>query len=893
MTDAGELFVKLRPSTAGFTAEAEGPITKAGKDLSKAFLAAFAVTSIAEGIKGVAEAATKQNSAFAVLDRTLRDAGQSTKGFSSSLQDVLEVRARGTGISAEDLAQSLGRIVSETHNTSKALTDLSIAENLSRQRHIDLSVAALAVAKAETGSFTSLQRYIGLIPKVTTNVDALKTKYTALTESGGKLDASQKAIYASALKSAEAADKAATSQNAIGLAQQKSAGAAQVFANTYEGQFERLHVSVDQLKVAVGTSLVSGLATGAAGIADFTNKLLESDKVQKDAKQAAHDIGGALHDLKAVAETVGPPLLTVTDHLGGVTKAVELLGGTLVANNIVSRLTAVGAAETVVGDDAVVSATKVDLLRGSLTKLGQLGAIAVTVAVGFEEAKYAHQALTTQAVSAENKKGANGSPYNKGTPLDDLYQQGQAGGSAPKSLVTAAFSSGLLAFNAGKDELDKRLLGLPDDVSGTLAAATAKAKPAAAAAGADLLASLASGVAADKADLATLKQNMADAVSQGALAIDQAVDQAKQNFTAIGQSLAASIGTYLTKPLTDAATALGSEGDRIALQFDTVTAKLSARATVFDEASQRLQLASQARQAQFAGEDALLTQEQNRAGLTSDRQSLANLRHQIILPGGEQLSSNLKTALGQLDDLQRKLHDPALAAFITQFQGAGIAVTRDKIGIATTPNPKEAQHAADLGVESGRNALEQAGVAARRQMVETGLQLKREHLTVLQDAAALETVTATTMIANLTDLFDKGKLKFASFSADLDQILARHHITVAGIAKIEGVAAADAFSGQILGLGEQAAALSAGPQRVGSGLVPSIVRPLDALNQATKQIASIAKEQRDKQLDEAKKQTKLLTTLAGQQKAKAFTTSLERNHGAASKLQQDMVGVAG
>lgn len=916
---AGELFVKLRPDSTGFTTEAEGPISNAAKDLSKVFLAAFAVGGIAKTIESVVKSVTEHESSFASLDQTVQNAGASSDLFGQSLEALLEKEARLKGFSDEDLASSFQRLVSVTHDSAEAFALLGDAENLARFRHVDVAAAALAVEKQYEGNNQSLQRYGFTAVKVTTDVDALKEKYTQLQEAGGKLDTAQKAVYASALKAAAAHDKQASSAATLAEVEQRVGGASATFADTAAGQFARLQQDFHQFEVTVGEDLLPSLASAAEALGTFFTKASQNKEVQQDLTTFFHDVGVGLGDIKSVAETVGPPLLDVAHEVGGVTHALELLGLIVIGGKLSGGLYATAAAETAVGAEAVTATTAVDLFEASLVRLAALAAAAIPVVISVEIDKHdsglEHQIsdfthnvgkllhenipkgddLLSTLIGDPGRAGVLGNEIWKlvGAPAKAAGQQagddffGGIFDEAHTALAGAGASTALAEIFL---PLNSALAAAGDAAKLTSQKKASDAGAAAAKAAAD---ALRDGITSDQSDLQQLAAEMSDAVTQGAQAVDQAVESAKQNFTSIGQSLAASIGTFLTKPLTDAGTALGAEGDRIALQFDTVNAKLTAQASILNLASERLSQQSAARAAQFAGENALLTQEQNRIGLRSDQQNLANLRREIVLPGGKSLSDDTKTALAQLNELEKKTKDPALQAFIAEFQGGGIKVAQDKIGIATTPNPREAQQAADLGVKSGAVSLAQAGLAARKQLTDTATQLKRDHLQVLQDAAAFETQTATTMLANLTDLFDKGQLKFAVFSKDVAVILKGAGLTPAAALKVGGVAFADTVAGEQTGLTQQAAALRAGPQRAGTGLVPSIVRPLDTLNQSQKQIASIASQERGKQLDESKKQTSLLTKIRAGQTATAFTNSLKKNPTNASKLQQDLAGVAG
>lgn len=95
-----------------------------------------------------------------------------------------------------------------------------------------------------------------------------------------------------------------------------------------------------------------------------------------------------------------------------------------------------------------------------------------------------------------------------------------------------------------------------------------------------------------------------------------------------------------------------------------------------------------------------------------------------------------------------------------------------------------------------------------------------------------------TALANLTDLLNKGAITREQFEKRVTKLLRSEGITRANILKKLGVAAADEFSGLLTGLKQQADALVKGPHQAGTGLIPAIVKPLDALRQAQKDTAA-------------------------------------------------------
>ncbi len=892
--DAGELFVKVRPDTTGFSAEAEGSVAKAGRDLSKVFLAAFAVGGAVEAIKSVVEAATKQQAAFAVLDRVLKNAGLSAEGFSASLKDKLEVQARATGVSAEDLAAAMDRLVPATRNSEKSLKDLNTAIGISETYHISLSTAALALAKTETGSFNSLQRYLGAIPRVTTNVDALNAKYHALTASYGTQDAATKAAYASALKQAQAQDKLLTSQNALQLATEKFGGVAQTFANTYAGQFARLHVNVDQLKVAVGTELVGGLASAASGVNDFLSKLLASDKVQGEARATAHDLGVAFHEVGGFLKEVGPPLVSVTDALGGFVRVGEIAAAVFVGYklSLIGSASAeeVAAAGTVSLTGALTANTaalvaNTAALTGDAAAVTELGAAAGTAAaggvslltrgVGLLKKGLLEYLIVNQAIkalqpdtgldfsnnTAKFVKGDNGSPYQKGSEDDLYYQAGVAGQKGPvlklggggTARIAALAKDSLKAYQDGlKSAVTQAATtsgGAGSFVSGFLGPITGiqsqidQAIAAGKAANTTAIQGLRTSIATDKDDLKRLAADMADAVLQGPRTIAAAVEQAKQNLNTIGQSLASTLAATLDKPLNDEAQRISDAQDKIASRFDRTSAYLNS-------------LGSK------------LSRQQAELSLTGAKQAVANLRTSVHLPGGKALSADPKEALAQLERLQKSSGgSPALAQYIAQYQSAVLTVRQGEVGLRVSATD------------------------ARRQALETSLQLKGDALKLNQDLATHEKAAAARRIANVTDEFNRHEITYAKLHRRVTNILVAAGVDRKKVVAALGSAAGNQFADEQAGLGAQASALLAGPQQPGSGLIPSIVRPLDSVNQVQKQIRDLATQQRAKQLDETKKHTELLKKIHGAQAGSKFRSSVDKNPGGANKRHAKLTGV--
>lgn len=382
MADVGELFVRIRPAAgtqAALTAEAEGPVAAAGRDLSKVFLAAFAIGGIAKTIESVVHAATEHQSAFAVLEQTTLNAGASTEIFGQSIESLLEKEARLKGFTDEDLASSFVRLVSATRNSEEAFKDLGLAEDVARARHIDLANAALAISKAEQGSATALQRLGIVVHPVTAAVDGLKKAHEDAIIAGAKFTDQQKQIYAQALLNAAAQDKEATRLSVLATLQQRFGGDAATFANTASGQFQRLQADFHQFEVSVGTVLLRDLASASEAVGSFFTRATQNESLKSG-------IIDTLEEIKSVAQTVGPPLIEVAKAAGEVAGS---LGGPAI-------ITAVAAWEGFRLVQSRVAAAQ--SLYARVVAAGRDGVIAETTA---EQAHSSAIAANTDALAAQ------------------------------------------------------------------------------------------------------------------------------------------------------------------------------------------------------------------------------------------------------------------------------------------------------------------------------------------------------------------------------------------------------------------------------------------------------------------------------------------------------------
>ncbi len=817
-SQVGTAYVRLYADTSRFQAEAQTGVQKSGTALGSLFAKAFALASAGAIGKSVVNAALEHQSAFAVLDKTIQNAGATNNLYGQSIETLLEKEARLKGFSDEQLASSFQRLVSVTHDSAAGFKLLGEAEDLARFRHISVEQASLALAKAEQGNATALQRYGIIVPKVTAAVDALHSRYVALQEQGAKLDPVQKAQYEGALKIAEAQDKQATAAEALAQVQSRVGGSAGTFAGTDAGKIARATQNYHQFEVEIGDKVIPviGVLFDHLSLVGHLVEGLGTAFVASKALGYIESLGVATTAEAGAAGAAAGTLSALTAALAANTAA--LTGDAAAASTLVTIFGPLGEELSVVKTSAAAANTEVGALRGSLAGLAALGPIAAVVALSVIPGNSGGQSLLDQTPGggflgklpvigglAQQTAALAGKVFGREVDterpnknqayLDDQARQAiqDIAGTGKIADQKARVLKALEAAQYSPAEAKKRVA----DLFGTLADSATEganhAKPKLTAAAKSMLQSLTQGIASDQTDLADLRQQMSDAITQGVQAVDQAVNQAKQNLNTIGQSLSSEIAAIIDKPLQDA--------------------------------------------------QARLTAAQNKIGLQSAKTTLRTLGQEVLLPGGHRLSSDPEKAIAQLERLQKTAHgSPGLQAFIQQYQQAA------------------------LGVDSAQ-------------------------LAIRQQAADKTKTRASQHIADLTDQFNKGEITARQFNVAITRELVRDGASYKKAGKLLGESFADGFAADVKGLADQMAALVGGPQRPGTGLGPSIVRPIETLQQVTKQEAGIAKQQRDKQHSLTVESNKLLTKIHQSQAAKDFTKSLARNVGLETKVLQQLVGL--
>lgn len=322
-TQIATAAVNIEPDFTGFRgavaaqagAGAREAGARAGTEAGQAFGASFkrtigtalaagagflAVEKIAEFTRESVKAAAEQKSALALVETAVKNAGAANTIYGQSIEEVIRKESLRVGIVDDQLLPAFSRLVQATHNSDRAYRDLQLAEDVARQRHIGVAGAALALAKAEQGNVTSLQRLGIIIPE--------HVRKLALAERATK---------------------------SIAYVQQRFGGSAQAYAESGAGALERLGVVSQEIKEEVGAALLPEIEQLAGATADWLSNTENVKRVQADVHTIAEVAAATFKALAFSVEVVTKVMSPLVRAVGGVEHAVELAFGAVALRKVI------------------------------------------------------------------------------------------------------------------------------------------------------------------------------------------------------------------------------------------------------------------------------------------------------------------------------------------------------------------------------------------------------------------------------------------------------------------------------------------------------------------------------------------------------------------------------
>lgn len=252
----------VRPGVAGVERELGGlnksvaGIGKAAKLAIAGFVGLEVGGKVAEGIKSVTEAAIHAEASQKILAKTVNNSGVSWRKHGEVIERNLKVMGTTKGFLEGPMRDAFDKLIASTHNQRKSFTDLSLAIDISRARHISLAQASILVAKTTQGNVTGLKRLGISTVAVTTNVDKLTAAHAKAKDSGQKFSAAQTEQYKAQLAAAKASDKQATAVAVLAALQKQFGGSGKAYADSTAGGIDKINAQVEQLKIQIGQQLL-------------------------------------------------------------------------------------------------------------------------------------------------------------------------------------------------------------------------------------------------------------------------------------------------------------------------------------------------------------------------------------------------------------------------------------------------------------------------------------------------------------------------------------------------------------------------------------------------------------------------------------------------------------
>jgi len=218
------------------------------------------------------------------LSRTLTNTHTGGAKTLDMLSSAAEMASTKGGFTAPAELQALSQFTTLTHNANESLRLNALAMNLARGTGLGYTTTQRMLGQVMTGNVGRLQRYLGIIQPVKTNVQALTAAHKlnvfqleaqakAMGKAGPLWLKQQQLLHGITplqLQHAQLMDKQATAQKALALIQGKYGGQMTTFSRSATGQMSNLRNSVEVLSASLGAALlpafqsVIGVLTDAA-----------------------------------------------------------------------------------------------------------------------------------------------------------------------------------------------------------------------------------------------------------------------------------------------------------------------------------------------------------------------------------------------------------------------------------------------------------------------------------------------------------------------------------------------------------------------------------------------------------------------------------------------------
>src|SRR5215831_6577436 len=284
-----------------------GTVLKAGALAAGAGLVAVGI-GLDKSIKVAEEAQVSQ----AKLATAYRNSGISLSAYTQQIDDA-EAAGRRLGFTDAETRDSLATLIGPAGDTSKAIQDMALAEDLARFKHMDLATATKTLVSVMAGNARALKS-VGLnIPPVTTAVDALKRSHADLTTVQGRAE----------LQTAKLADAQKTAEVRLAALTDRIHGQAAAFSGTGAGAIQRFHAEIQHLEATIGDALlpiIDAVITKLTDWIDALNRSAQFHRIVADTVKGLQDAWkAAMGVIDVVKDHWGQLKATVKDTVDFVT----------------------------------------------------------------------------------------------------------------------------------------------------------------------------------------------------------------------------------------------------------------------------------------------------------------------------------------------------------------------------------------------------------------------------------------------------------------------------------------------------------------------------------------------------------------------------------------------
>ena len=180
----------------GDASKLSSELDKSGKDVGgwadklggsgvKVAALAGAAGVAAVAIADMTQAAAADRDEAAKLETAIKAAGAATGDYTTQVEDAITA-GQAKAFSDSETRAGLQSLVVATHDVGEATDLLALSQDVARYAGVDLATAADAVAKAQSGQGTALQK---LIPGIQKSTDATVTLAQAQQIASGQADA--------------------------------------------------------------------------------------------------------------------------------------------------------------------------------------------------------------------------------------------------------------------------------------------------------------------------------------------------------------------------------------------------------------------------------------------------------------------------------------------------------------------------------------------------------------------------------------------------------------------------------------------------------------------------------------------------------------------------------